>query len=186
MSFSPAFREALRRPGRRLAWLFWIERDGDDVHAWSGLGPLSWDGQTWQGAALVSGMDAIRRTSALEHVRQDLKLSGVDPSLVTDLDGSVRGLSTKVWLAVMNASQQVAGAWLAQVLEQDTLNWEAGADGRLTLTLGCYAALPKVGRIDGSKWGREAQLEAVSGDEGFYYNDQVARARGLMDWRAAT
>jgi hypothetical protein len=183
-SLSRDMQKVLLSTRRQLCWLWWIEGQSADLYAWSGTQPIDFDGNTYLGVGHVAGMATIQRTDGLEHVEQQLILSGLDPSVVADLDTSVRGREATVRLGALNtAGQIVREPILVQQLVQDTLKWERKADGSVSLTLTCFEALPQIGRATGAKWSFEAQLEAFSNDHGFYYNTQVSRQRGLMDWR---
>lgn len=173
--------------GRRrlLCWMWWIEGQTTDLYAWSGVHTITYGGNDYVGVGHVAGMETLRKNDGLEHVEQRLKLSGLDPSVIADLDTSVRGRGAKVWLGALNDDGQIIPEpLLMQELLQDTLQWERAADDTVTLTLNCFEALPFVGRATGKKWSYEGQLEAYPGDVGFKYNADIALNGPPVDWRA--
>jgi len=176
--------DALLGNRRRLAWLWFVEGDSSDLYAWSGVHTLSYGGQDYRGVGHVAGMSTIRKNDDLEHVEQQLKLSGLDPSALTELDSSVRGRTASIWLAALNDSGQViADPLLLQELQQDTLQWDRAADDSVTLSLNTFEALPFVGRATGRKWSYESQREAYASDTGFKYNTAIALQGPPIDWR---
>ncbi|MFA5897928.1 MAG: hypothetical protein WC829_02325 [Hyphomicrobium sp.] len=183
-TLSIGMQQAFLSRRRRLCWMFWVEGVTADLYAWSGVHTLSYDGHSWRGVGHVAGMETIRKNEGLEHVEQKLSLSGLDPSALTGLDQSVRGLAAKVWLGALDDENKIIDApLLLQELVQDTLSWDRAKDDTITLSLACFEALPFVGRATGRKWSYEAQLDAYAADTGFYFNAPVSRRRGIMDWR---
>lgn len=60
------------------------------VYVWSGIGSISWNGQTWQGVGSFGSVDIIPETSDLTAVGVKLALSGIPASLITSALGEVR------------------------------------------------------------------------------------------------
>lgn len=178
--------DALLGDRRLLCWLWFVDGASSDLYAWSGTHTLSYGGHNYVGVGHVAGMSTLRKNDDLEHVEQQLTLSGLDPSALTDLDSSVRGRTAKVWLAALNDDGQIiADPLLLQDLLQDTLQWERSADDTVTLRLNTFEALPFVGRATGTKWSHDGQLAAYADDVGFKYNAPIALNGPPIDWRAA-
>jgi len=53
----------------------------------------------------------------------------------------------------------------------------------VTLSLSCWESLPFVGRVTGSKWSYEGQLDDYSGDVGFKYNADIALNGPPVNWQ---
>lgn len=180
------FQHALLSPRRLLAWLFVIEGDSSTLHAWSGIHPLSYGGNAYLGVGHVAGMQTIRKTEDIEHVEQQLSLSGLDPSALTELDSSVRGRTAQILLAALNDDgQAIADPLVLNTLQQDTLTWTRGSDDTVTMTLNCWESLPFVGRTRGTVWSNDSQQETYPGDVGFKYNTSIALNGAPVDWRLA-
>lgn len=45
----PAVQLDLLARRRMMAWMAWIEGNGDDLYCWTGAHSIEWDGQTWLG-----------------------------------------------------------------------------------------------------------------------------------------
>lgn len=60
------------------------------VYAWSGVGPIPWNGQTWTGVGSLGLISSIPETSDLTAVGLKLALSGIPASLITSALGEVR------------------------------------------------------------------------------------------------
>lgn len=185
VSITPNMARALKGDRRLLCWLFWIEGDGSDLYAWSGLSPLAYGGQTWAGVAHVAQVETIRSVDSLEYVEQRFTLNGLDPTLLGgDLDSSVRGRAAKVWLAALDAKNEVVADPIEMhVLRQETLRFERKSDDTVSLTLTCSNALPFVGRALDENWSDETQRANFDGDEGLYYTRQIALTGAAIDWR---
>lgn len=83
---------------------------GGTLRLWSGIGPITWNGQTWTGAGQMLGVAAIGETSELRAVGFEVSLSGELSSLVsTALAQARQGLAGRVWLGFFDA----AGALIA-------------------------------------------------------------------------
>ena len=183
-SLTQDFMAALQAPRRLLAWLFHVEGDSDDLYAWSGIHTLGHDGQTYKGVGHVASLRTIRKTEDVEHVEQQLTLSGLDPSALISLDTSVRGRTARVSLAALNdAGQVIASPLVMNELVQDNLTWTRAADDTVTLVLNCWEALPFIGRTKGTAWSNDAQQAEYSGDVGFQYNTAIALKGAPVDWR---
>jgi len=60
------------------------------IYLWSGIGPISWNGQTWTGIGSLGTVSAIPETSDVAAVGVKLALSGIPASLITSALGEVR------------------------------------------------------------------------------------------------
>lgn len=180
---TPAMQAAILGPVRTPCWLFWVEATAGDLYAWSGAHTISWDGHDFVGMGSLLSMATQRKPDALQHVEMSFTLSGLEADLIADLDSSVRGLSGKVWLGMLDgAGQVIADPLLVSEMTQDTLKWDRGADDTVSVTLTCFEALPFLGRAKGDKYSHEKWLQE-HGDEGFYYTAPIAASGRAVDWR---
>lgn len=184
MSITAGMAAHLNRPYRHLAWMAWFERAGADLYVWSGSHHLTYDGQTWYGYGYLSRIDSVQQREGTQHVDVAFELSGLDPTIIADLDESVRGLGAKLWLAGIGQDRQVIrDPILISQLRQDTLAWSYGADNTVTLRLNCYDALPFVGRATKGKWSDSDQQARWPGDTGFDENTTIALQGAAVPWR---
>lgn len=186
-SLTVAMQNHLRSPYRTMAWLAWFERPGTDLYVWSGSHTITWDGNEYRGYGYLSSIDTIRKGEGTEHIEQVFELSGIDPAILADLDGSVRGLRARIWLAgIGNDRQVIRDPILISDLMQDTLGWNYAQDGSsVTLRLTTFDALPLLGKINGGKWSNEDQLERFANDSGFKYNAPIALQGPPVQWQQA-
>lgn len=176
----------LRSDRRDLCWLGWFETAGAALYAWSGMQDLSWDGHTWKGVGHLLSLATVDKGDAMSFRTQEFTLNGLDPQVLAGMDESVRGRGAQLWMAARNAAGQVIrDPLLVGEFEQDTLRREIAEDGTITLTLSCFAALPRFDKPTGRKWSQESQTARYSGDEGFYYTQKLGRTGQQIDWRPA-
>src|SRR5690606_11181737 len=116
----------------------------------------------------------VDRGDALSWRQQSFTLNGLPGEAVAGMDESVKGRAAKLWLGVLNSSNQIiADPLLVKVLEQDTLQRELGGDGTVKLTLNCFEALPRFDKPTGRKWSHESQIERHPGDFGLALTSRV-------------
>jgi len=95
---------ALSAPVVRLA-LFCQLTFGDNVYyLWSGLGPMTWSGMTFQGVGTLGAISEISEDSNVEAKNVVISLSGIPSALVLEVAYEVRLLGVcNIWLACYNA-----------------------------------------------------------------------------------
>jgi hypothetical protein len=60
------------------------------IYVWSGIGPISWNGQTWSGIGSLGSVSAIPETADVAAVGIKMMLSGIPASLITSALAEVR------------------------------------------------------------------------------------------------
>lgn len=170
----------LRQRRRTLALLVWLEHQDGDLYAWTGARPISWDGQTWLGLGYLVEVPPVRKSDAIEHLEHRFKLVGLDPTIIGDLDTSVRGNQGKMWIAAMDGGQIVQADILMEFV-QDTLTFTRDSSDTLSLELTCHEALPFLGRSKKELWTHETWLQRF-GDTGFIYNSEIAQEGEAVEW----
>lgn len=74
------------------------------VYLWSGLGPMSWNGQTWQGVGSLGRVSVIDEGTSVEARGMTLELSGFDSTLLPLVMGEFALLQAAyVYVACFNA-----------------------------------------------------------------------------------
>jgi len=113
------------------AYIVEMEFDAGTVRLWSGIGSLSWDGQSWDGVGELGGISSIQEEAGAVSTGISLELSFNDTDILDDiLNEDYQGRSVRVWLAFFDSSMaivddpvQVFGglmdSWL-RVLERKT------------------------------------------------------------------
>ena len=75
---------------------------GGAVRAWSGVGDLVWEGQTWVGVGSFGAVGPIEETTEVRATGARFQLSGVPSGLLNEVVGvSVQGRRARLWLAFM-------------------------------------------------------------------------------------
>lgn len=177
----------LLKPYRHLAWLARFERPtGPDLYVWSGSHHQTYGGNLYYGYGYLSSIEAMRKGEGTQQIEQVFELNGIDPSILAELDDSVRGLDAEIWLAGVGDDRQfITSPLKASNLVQDTLGWRYSTDdGSVTLRLTTYDALPFLGRVNGGKWSYEDQLLRFPNDVGFRENTAIALAGPAVQWTA--
>ena len=184
MSLSVQMQQELVKPYRHLAWLARFERPGADLYVWTGSHAITYAGNTYRGYGYLSSIEPMKKGDGTEHIEQTFTLNGLDPTILTGLNASVRGLAAEIYLAAIGHDRQIITApCLVSSLVQDTLGWDyALGDGTVTLRLVTYDALPLLGRSTGGKFSYEDQQTRFAGDEGFYYNSAIALQGQAVQW----
>jgi hypothetical protein len=67
-----------------------IQFESGTVYMWTGIGPLNWNGQTWQGLGQFAGVSEIRLTSEVTAESVTLSLSGIPPDMVEGALNEIR------------------------------------------------------------------------------------------------
>ena len=75
------------------------------LYVWSGMGPITWNGQTWIGVGTLGTVSTIEEGSTVSAKGVTLTLSGLDPTLLTDVMEEFQvGLPALVYLGVFDAT----------------------------------------------------------------------------------
>ena len=109
------------------------------VRAWSGIGDLPWNGNTYNGTGNFGGVTPVQETNELQANGVSFTLSGVPAAMVSTALADMRqGRSTKLWLG---AFDMTTGALIADPYQ---LFWgltdvPSIDDGAETATIGITA-----------------------------------------------
>jgi hypothetical protein len=75
------------------------------LYVWSGMGPTTWNGQTWIGVGTLGTVSTIEEGSTVSAKGVTLTLSGLDPTLLEDVMEEFQvGLPALVYLGVFDAT----------------------------------------------------------------------------------
>ena len=155
------------------------------VYVWSGIGSISWNGQTWTGIGSYGSVSAIPETSDLVAAGVKLALSGIPGSLITSALGEIRqgnpviiyqGFLTPAGAVVANPNN----AWSGRM---DTCEIAEGADTAV-ITITAESRLLDLNRSRERRYEKQDQAIDFPGDLGF---DYVASLQELsIVWGKAT
>jgi hypothetical protein len=72
-------------------------------YVWSGVGPLTWDGKTFDGVGNLGQIGAITETTGVEANGTTVSLSGIDPVLLADCLNDIQvGAPARIWRGLWN------------------------------------------------------------------------------------
>ena len=104
-SMPTAIANALGLPVVRLALFASLQFATDTVYVWSGLGPRTWGGMTFQGVGSFGEMSEISEDSTVEAHNVVVSLSGIPSDLVSEVLFETRVLGdAKIWVALYDAN----------------------------------------------------------------------------------
>lgn len=144
----------------------------ETVYLWSGLGSISWNGQTWAGLGSLLGVSTAEEGTTVEAKGITLTLSGIDVASLADaLQEYQVGLPVQVWLGLFdNASPPSLIAdpvttWAGQI-DQPTL--DVGGE-TATISIACETRLIEMNcSVERRYTHDDAQLDHP-GDLGFSF-----------------
>jgi hypothetical protein len=105
---STAFKTAAAAGNVTPALLAYFDFSGGEVRLWSGIGDLSWGGNTYTGAGDLVQVDPVQETNEVRANGLSFRLNGMPSAMVTRILGEhYRGRSCKLWLALFDASAAI-------------------------------------------------------------------------------
>lgn len=104
------------------------------VYLWSGMGPLNWNGQTWQGVGALGSISPIEEGSTVEAKGVTITLSGFDPTLLPDVLNEFALLQpVNIYLACFNGGAIIADPLLAFSGRMDQPMIEVGQSAKISI-----------------------------------------------------
>lgn len=106
------------------------------VYVHTGLGDLTWDGNTYKGVGSLGSVSTITESNGVEATGTSVTLSGIDPTLYADSLSEIRtGQPANIWLACL-ANGVIVDALLmfSGLIDQPTIN-ETADDITIQLAL---------------------------------------------------
>jgi hypothetical protein len=100
-----AMATALSAPVVRLALLASLQFGDNTVYLWTGLGPATWSGMTFQGVGSFADISPMSEDSNVEAKNVTISLSGIPSSLMFEVLNETRILRTaNIWLALYDST----------------------------------------------------------------------------------
>lgn len=84
-----------------------IDHPDGTAYFWTGLGGISWSGQTWTGAGTFGAVTPIKLSTDIAIQEINFILSGVDATELAKLSTDVRNRSGRAWIACLDDHGQV-------------------------------------------------------------------------------
>lgn len=99
---------ALTAPVLRTAILASLQFSNETLYLWSGIGPLTWSGMTFQGVGTLGKVDGISEDTNVEAKGVTISLSGIPSSMIGEALDNVRLMQTaQLWLMCFDASGNI-------------------------------------------------------------------------------
>lgn len=96
---------ALTQPVVRTAVLCELQMSNETLYLWSGLGPITWNGMTFQGVGTLGRVEGISEDTTVEAKGVQISLSGIPASMISEALNNVRLMQTvNLWLACFNSN----------------------------------------------------------------------------------
>jgi hypothetical protein len=146
------------------------EFSGSTLRMWTGFGPITWNGQTWEGVGNLVGVTAIEESNEVRARGVRVALAGVPSSMVSLALGNVRqNMPGRIWLGFLDsAGAVVADPFLAFEGRCDVAAVEDGPE-TATVTVSYEDELIDLERSRERRFTHEDQQIDYAGDLGFAF-----------------
>ena len=160
---------ALQSPAVRVIVLYEGEFVSGTLRLWSGLGELSWNGETWTGGGNLVGVGPVAESGGLQADGISVSLSGIPADLLAKALGEVRHSHTgKLWFGLLDDAGAVTGT--PTLLYQGRLDTTMVKRGRTTATIALtYENQALTAQARERRYTHEDQQIDYPGDLGFQY-----------------
>jgi len=140
------------------------------LRVWSGIGTVSWNGQTWTGVGNLGGISPISEGTEPHADGIELSLSGIPSDLVTKALGECRpNAPVKLWFGFLDEAEAViADPYQSFGGRMDVPSVEEGGDTS-TIKLRVENRLVDFNRARERRFTHEDQQIDYPGDLGFEY-----------------
>jgi len=111
------------------------------VYLWSGLGSITWNGQTWQGLGALGSISPIAEGTRVESRGLTLTLSGIDSTLIPDVLSEFQtGLPVTVYLGLFDEGALIASPCVSWAGRMDLPQVDIGGSTS-TISINCESRL---------------------------------------------
>lgn len=147
------------------------------LRVWSGIGTISWNGQSWTGVGNLGGISPISEGTEPHADGVELSLSGIPSELITKALGECRpNAPVKIWFGFLDESDAViADPYQSFGGRMDVPSIDEGGETS-TIRLRVENRLVDFNRARERRFTHEDQQIDFPGDLGFEY------VAGLQEW----
>lgn len=157
----------------QLAPVLFVELDfaSGFIRMWSGIGPVTWSGETWTGGGQLLAVSSIEETKAVEATAASITLSGVPSELVSVAYGDFsQGRPARIWLGLLNIA---TGAILADPVQifagrMDTIS-DTDSGDTATIAVSAESNLADLDRLRARYFTDQDQQRTFEGDRSLRY-----------------
>lgn len=157
-------------PVRYPAFLISAQFATGVAYLWTGMGNLTWNGQTWSGVGALGGVSTIRETATVSAEGITLYLSGIDSGVLADVLQEIRvGKPAQVYLAFFDST--------GTLIPDPILIWAGDVDQPsivvsgeyATIALRCESPLFRMNVPVDRRYTQDDQQILASGDQAFQF-----------------
>jgi hypothetical protein len=157
----------------QLAPVLFVELDfaSGFIRLWSGVGPITWNGQTWTGGGQLLEVSSIEETKAVEATAASITLSGVPSELVAVAYGDFsQGRPVRIWLGLMNMNNGTILENPVQIFagRMDTIG-DADSGETATIAVSAESNLADLDRLRVRYYTDQDQQRIFEGDRSLRY-----------------
>jgi hypothetical protein len=141
------------------------------IRMWSGVGPISWTGQTWTGGGELLEVSSIEETTAVEATAAAITLSGVPSTLVAVAYSDFsQGRPVRIWLGLLDVN---SGAVLSDPVQifagrMDTIG-DSDSGETATIAVSAESNLADLDRLRARFYTDQDQARIFEGDRSLRY-----------------
>lgn len=155
--------------------------DSGAVRLWTGIGDLSWNGQTWTGAGSLLGVADVQETAEIRATGVDVALSGVPSTLVSlALAEPYQGRLCNIYLGALDVGTLavLADPYLIFAGRMDVMTLEEGAE-TATIALSVESRLIDLEVARERRYEHQDQIVDAPTDKFFEFTTGLVDARIL-------
>jgi hypothetical protein len=148
------------------------------VYIWSGIGTVSWNGQTWNGMGDLLRVAPIDETTSGQARGVTISLSGIPSGLLADVLVEVQAQQpVSLWIGYLDSSGNVIAdpelRWYGTI---DLVKISEGEETS-TIEVSVESKLIDLGRARERHWTNADQQMLYPGDLGFYQLDGIQQVK---------
>lgn len=166
----------------RVEYLVELGFDSSTVNLWTGLGPLTWDGKTWEGNGWLTVPGTMSETTSVRATGMSLRLSGVPTTLISlVLDSARQRNRGTVYLGFFDDHDLLIDAAKFFAGEVDKIEIDEKADDSVIM-IALESPLIRLNEQRELRWSHESQRADYPDDLGFEYLTFIASSNARFYW----
>lgn len=169
-----AFDTAAKDSKVRGAFFVKLEFSSGVVRVWSGVGSVTWDGQTWDGVGELGSISAIQEKTGAVATGVMLALSFNDSSLLTTvLTEEYQGRAVNIWMALFDEDLKIIADPVEYFGGMMDYAETKRSEGTASIEVNCESWLRVLERSSKRKRTDQDQKARFSGDRGFEHTARL-------------
>lgn len=145
-----------------------IDHPDGMVRAWSGIGDLIWNGETFYGKGDLGGITQVSQSQELEIQDRTIYLRGVNPDQLAFVTSNVRNRIATFWLACVRAGNKIVrDPVLLDEMEMDGQSFPVDERGNAMIKITAFSGLWTLERAQNVAWSPEEAKRAYPEETGF-------------------